>query len=104
MTGTSDDHPPATAGDLGVEVRRLISSRMPSCRLEDLGDETPLLDSVGFDSVRLVELLYACEDLFGVELPLELLEQETPTVGALIRRIAAASSRPDAADPGPGEG
>ena len=103
MTETLDDRPPAATGDFGAEVRRLILNRMPSCRLEDLSDDTPLLDGVGFDSVRLVELLYACEDRFGVELPTELLEDETPTLGALIRQIAAASGRRDAADPGPGE-
>ena len=104
VTETLDDRPPAATGDFSAEVRRLILNRMPSCRLEDLSDDTPLLDGVGFDSVRLVELLYACEDRFGVELPLELLEQETPTVGALIRQIVSASGLPDADDPGSGEG
>ncbi len=98
MSGASTAPSPASAGDLGAEVRRLIASCMPSCRPEELADDTPLLEGgVGLDSVRLVELLYACEDRFGVQLSTAFLEAETPSVGALIRLIA------EAADAGSGE-
>lgn len=91
---TSPPEPPAAA-DVGVEVRRLIRDALAApARPGTLGDDVPLLaGGVGLDSVKLVELLYACEDRFGVVLALDVLEDETPTVGALIRRVAEARER-----------
>ena len=50
-----------------------------------LADEMPLgSGGLEFDSVRVVELLLACEEKFQILIPAELLEGTSPTVGALV--------------------
>ncbi len=91
--------------ELGPEVKRLIlRCAASSWRLEDLDEDLPITGGgIGLDSVKLVELLCACEDRFSVRLQLEALADETLTVGALVRRIADAGTH-DAAPRAPEEG
>ena len=82
------------ASDVATDVRCLVQHYAPShWRIEDLVDELPLMDEgIGFDSVRVVELIDACDQRFGVRIPIESLVEEKPTVGGLIQRIRALRS------------
>lgn len=53
-------------------------------------DELTGAEGVGFDSVRVVELLLACEERFGVELPAEELLSTPLTIRRLPERVARA--------------
>jgi acyl carrier protein len=58
-----------------------------------LRPELALVDDLGYDSVRLVELLLACGDRFGVELPIEALLDGPPlTLGAVADALTAAAA------------
>ena len=46
---------------------------------------------LGLDSIRLLEVVLACEDQFGVTLEVE--EMNTPTVGDLVGLVEAALGR-----------
>ncbi len=82
----------ALAADVKAEILRYAPS---SWRLEELGDDLSLTgEGLGLDSVKLVELLFACEARFGVHLPLEPVAGEELTVGSLVRRIADARRPP----------
>jgi acyl carrier protein len=74
----------AEAGtSIAADVRRLIRAAAPAAPVS-LADDLPLgRGGLGFDSVRLVELLIACEDHFGVPFPAELV-QTALTIGALV--------------------
>ena len=65
----------------------LLGHLPPSWTLEELTCDLPLMrGGVELDSVRVVELVCACEDRFGVEIdPLALGEE--PTVGSFVRLI-----------------
>lgn len=72
--------------DRADEVRALIQqlAAVPDA----YRDDAPLIgpDGLGYDSVRVVELLLICEDRFGVKLPLESLLGDPRAVlnGALL--------------------
>ena len=69
--------------DIGGTVRRLLREASPAAP-EILPDDLKLgPDGLGFDSVRVVELLLACEDHFGVAFPAELLAAPL-TIGMLV--------------------
>ena len=67
-------------------MRQLVREFAPGIdSAEALPDDLGLAEGgLGFDSVRVVELLLACEERFGVTIPAELLEGAVPTVGALV--------------------
>lgn len=69
-------------------LARLVAQFSPggatSAQLERLSAGTEIVRDLGYDSVRLVELLLACGEEFSVELPLEhILAGETLSVGVL---------------------
>jgi len=72
--------------DQADEVRALIRQLAPVANGYD--DEVPLIgpSGLGFDSVRVVELLLLCEERFGVKLAIEELLADASTVldGALV--------------------
>ncbi|MCC6621933.1 MAG: acyl carrier protein [Deltaproteobacteria bacterium] len=71
---------------IGERVRALVGRFAPGGP-EGVADERPLAGAggLGFDSVRLVELLLACEDELGVALPVEEVLRDAPlTVGRLV--------------------
>lgn len=72
-------------------VMRVITQLVPEGRGESIGENSPLgNDGLGFDSVRLVELLLSCEEALGVTLPAEELPGGAPlTVGAIVGWIEA---------------
>lgn len=51
-------------------------------------DDLTGADGVGFDSVRVVELLLGCEERFGVDLPAEELLSTPLTIRRLAERVA----------------
>jgi acyl carrier protein len=55
---------------------------------EPLDPDLPLgAGGLGLDSIRMVEVLLACEEQFGVALAAELLDGKPLTVGRLVDRI-----------------
>lgn len=83
------------------EVHRLLRRHAPTATAgTPLTDDLSLAeDGLGLDSVGLVELLLACEDLFGAGLAATLLSDAPLTVGKLVahaRRRQAEASAPGA--------
>ncbi len=55
-------------------------------------ENTPLdAEGLGLDSIRLLEMALACEDQFGIEIPIEkLAEVERPTFGSFVELVECA--------------
>ncbi len=68
----------------------MLKPFLPFLDGREIGDDTPLRD-LGLDSMQAIELMFAIEDVFGVELPDEALTEETfTTAGHLWRAVASA--------------
>ena len=69
-----------------AEVHRLLRRHAPAATSDvPLADELTLAeDGLGLDSVGLVELLLACEDLFGAGFAASILADAPLTVGKLV--------------------
>lgn len=82
--------------DRADDVRALI--KQLASAPDAYGDDVPLIggNGLGFDSVRVVELLLLCEERFGVKLSIEALLADPSTVlnGALLIARVSASPRP----------
>lgn len=72
--------------EIATAVRELVCEYAP-----EIGSAAALPDKLrlasgglGFDSVRVVELVLACEERFQVTIPAELLEGSALTVGRLV--------------------
>jgi acyl carrier protein len=78
----------ATAG----AVRDLVREFAPATGATDpLPDELRLSSGgLGFDSVRVVELLLECEMRFRVSIPADLLETDKLTIGKLVAWVQRA--------------
>ncbi|MEU7584320.1 acyl carrier protein [Streptomyces sp. NPDC041068] len=69
----------------------LLTPFLPYLHDRPLTDETPLR-TYGLDSMQAIELMFAVEDTFGVQLPDELLTEETfSTAGKLWSAVHAAT-------------
>lgn len=75
------------------EIRDVLRRHVPlRWRDGELSDRLALgADGLGLDSIRLLEVVLACEDRFGVTLAVE--EMNTPTVGDLVGLVEAALCR-----------
>jgi acyl carrier protein len=82
-------------GSVGEEVRRLLAARLPvRWRARELSDRVALGgDGLGLDSIRLLEVVLACEERFGVSIPVERLRVAAPTIGDLVDLIERAMAR-----------
>jgi len=81
----------AGASETSARVRELVARFAPAAADGAIDDERPLAGAggLGFDSVRVVELLLACEDELGVALPVEEVLRDAPlTTARLIGFIA----------------
>lgn len=72
--------------EIAISVRELLCEYAPG-----IGSAAALPDGLrlasgglGFDSVRVVELILACEERFQVAIPAEILEGSALTVGDLV--------------------
>jgi len=74
---------------VGTQVRHFLRSQLPlRWRERELPDRVALGgEGLGLDSIRLVEVVLACEDHFGVHIPAEKLTVAAPTLGDLIDLI-----------------
>ena len=71
--------------DVREEVHRLLRRHAPAATTGTLADDLTLAeDGLGLDSVGLVELLLACEDLFGAGFAAKVLADTPLTVGKLV--------------------
>jgi acyl carrier protein len=56
-----------------VEIRRrildAIRENFPDRPVEDLADEAPLADTLGLNSMQVVDLVMALEEQFGIQVP-----------------------------------
>ena len=88
-------------GDPRREVHRLLRRHAPAATAgTPLADDLALAeDGLGLDSVGLVELLLAGEDLFGAGFAAKLLSDTPLTVGKLVAQ--ALRSRAEERAPGP---
>lgn len=76
--------------DLAPRVRSLLAKVID---LELVSDDVDLLESGRIDSLALVELIFAIEEEFGVELALEQLDPEHfRTVDAIVRLVVGAGA------------
>lgn len=77
------------------DVHHLLRPHLPlRWRERELSDRMALgEDGLGLDSVRLLEVVLACEDRFGVTLEVEALKTDVPTLGDLVRLVEAALGR-----------
>jgi acyl carrier protein len=66
-------------------IRELLDVDMSDAQLTDDVDISQ--EGLGFDSVRMFELLMACEDAFRVQLPADALLSEPLTIGRLTAAI-----------------
>ncbi|MFO0746239.1 MAG: phosphopantetheine-binding protein [Myxococcota bacterium] len=82
-----------TAEHLGERIRQQVARLAPDGRIATLGsgDDVALgVAGLGFDSVRLVELLLLLEDELGVELPAAALPSTQPlTLGGFAAWVGA---------------
>jgi acyl carrier protein len=80
------------SASVAAQVRALIDAALP-VEPEDVTDDAALgEDGLGLDSVGVVDLLFACEERFGIELPAEVVldgDGSALTVGALVAHVAA---------------
>ena len=81
--------------EVGDDVRDLLRPHLPlRWRDGDLSDRLALgTGGLGLDSIRLLEVVLACEDRFGVTLAVEELETSVPTLGDLVGLVEAALGR-----------
>ena len=80
---------------LAEKVRGLVARFAPH-EGAAIADAMELADKggLGFDSVRIVELLLACEDELGVTLPVDdILSGPSVTVASLVEAVVARSAR-----------
>ena len=72
--------------DVREQLHRLLRRHAPAATAGTLLDDDLALaeDGLGLDSVGLVELLLACEDLFGAGFAAKLLAETPLTVGKLV--------------------
>ena len=77
-----------------VAVRELVREFAPGTGATDpLPDELRLASGgLGFDSVRVVELLLECETRFRVSIPSDLLESDALTIGKLVAWVKLGNS------------
>jgi acyl carrier protein len=80
---------PYAGGDIAGEVRRILRELAPVPPSDPLPDDRRMTD-VGYDSVRLVELLIECEARFGVAVPGGILDEGPLTVGRLVASLRSA--------------
>ncbi len=74
------------------EVIRLVRAAAPWAP-DVMSDDVVLgRDGLGFDSIRMVELLIACEDTFGVPFPTDLVT-ESLSIGALVEQLESGRAR-----------
>jgi acyl carrier protein len=82
-------------GTVGTEVRQLLRSHLPlRWRDRELPDRLALgSDGLGLDSIRLLEVVLACEEHFQVSISAEDLRVAGPTLGDLVTLIELALAR-----------
>ena len=73
------------------QIRGLILEVLPPVSSPDevTGDASLGEDGLGFDSVALVDLLFACEDHFDIEVPADLLLEDGSDGGLTVARLVA---------------
>jgi acyl carrier protein len=78
--------------ELAVAIRRIIQASWPArFSLADLLDDVPLDDGgLGLDSVEIVEVLFACEDTWGVRAGEQLFDVTPLTIERLADHFAQA--------------
>jgi len=71
------------------KIHELIKQQLPSSlKNKDLNEELPLMQGgLGIDSIKLVDLLLSCEDIFGSPFTPDILEEEPLTVKKLIEYV-----------------
>ncbi|MBT2383219.1 phosphopantetheine-binding protein [Streptomyces sp. ISL-11] len=75
---------------MDARFTEILTPFLPYLNDHPLTDETPLRE-FGLDSMQAIELMFAVEDTFGVELPDELLTEETfSTAGKLWGAVSGA--------------
>ncbi|MBT2383358.1 phosphopantetheine-binding protein [Streptomyces sp. ISL-11] len=75
---------------MDTRFTEMLKPFLPFLKDQPITDATPLRD-LGLDSMQAIELMFAIEDTFGVELPDEALSEQTfSTAGNLWRTVAAA--------------
>jgi acyl carrier protein len=80
-------------GALTVDtVRDVVLSRWPGRFAREALDDTAPLgeDGLGLDSIELVEVVVACEDLSGTTATDELIKQEPLTIRAIVEHLGQA--------------
>jgi len=82
--------------DIALAVRELVREYAPGIEsAAALPDELRLASGgLGFDSVRVVELLLACEERFQVAIPAALLEGSALTVADLVAWVRRGRGKP----------
>ncbi|MBI3735677.1 acyl carrier protein [Candidatus Sumerlaeota bacterium] len=75
--------------DVIHELKALISAQTRGLIAPtSISESSPLMEGgLGFDSVRIVELIFACENRFKIRLPESVLQIEGLTVAGLARQI-----------------
>ena len=73
--------------DIKVKVKEVLSSLL-KVKIEELKDESTLVDSIGVDSTEMVESVIALEKSFGVKLnPKEITKNST--INDIVNNIQA---------------
>ncbi|SHH56997.1 acyl carrier protein [Anaerosphaera aminiphila DSM 21120] len=67
------------------DVKELVAENL-GCEIEDLTENTNLIDDLNADSLDIVELTMAIEDKFGVQIPDEDLEK-VRTVSDIVKYV-----------------
>lgn len=67
------------------DVKELVAENL-GCEIEDLTENTNLIDDLNADSLDIVELTMAIEDKFGVQIPDEDLEK-VRTINDIVKYV-----------------
>ena len=51
-----------------AKVKKIISEKIPGIEIEDIAEESSLIDDLGADSLTIVELVMSLEDVFDIEI------------------------------------
>lgn len=89
-----------TESEIAARVHGIVAAHAPLAPPAGAALEAASLADLGFDSIRILDLLFACESAFGVTIAADVLEGGPLTVAALVAYILRVPAAREAAGRG----